>query len=397
MISAKSHILSALFGIALLTLLVGCGGSKNSSPSNNSQPVIVNSGPQGNRGYINGLFTSLTVCAAGTSTCQPISGVLVDTGSFGLRVLSSALTVSLAQQKDVSGNSVGECAPFASSVTWGPVKTADVKIAGEAASAIPIQVIDPNFAMIPSACSAQGTPQEDLIGLGANGILGIGTFIQDCGGACAATGSSNPGFYYGCSGSSCHVIAESTSKQVQNPVAFFPDDNNGVLINLPAVHASTATVSGSLIFGIGTQSNNSLGNAQVLTVDPNTGTFTTTFKGQSYPSFIDSGSNAYFFLDSSKTGISTCPSPESAFYCPPSPAAVSAKNIGVNGAGNTVTFTVDNADQLFSHAGDTVFPELGGTNPGAFDWGLPFFFGLKVYTAIETRSTPGGSGPYWAY
>ncbi len=193
------------------------------------------------------------------------------------------------------------------------------------------------------------------------------------------------------------MIAESASKQVQNPVAFFAGDNNGVLIDLPAVPASTATVSGSVIFGIGTQSNNSLGSAQVLTVDPNTGTFTTTFKGQAYPGFIDSGSNAYFFLGSSKTGISTCPSPESAFYCPSSPAALSAKNIGFNGASNTVTFTIDNANQLFSHSGDTVLPALSGPNPGAFDWGLPFFFGLKVYTAIETRNTPGGPGPYWAY
>ncbi len=400
MISARSHVLYALCCISVLALFVGCGGSsgsKTSSPGNNSQAVIVNSGPPGNGGYINGLFTTVTVCAPGTSTCQPISGVLVDTGSFGLRVLSSALTVSLAQQKDVNGNSVGECAPFANAITWGPVKTADVKIAGEAASAIPVQVIDPNFAVIPSGCSAKGTPQEDLMGLGANGILGVGTFIQDCGGACAVTGSSNPGFYYGCSSSSCHVIAESASKQVQNPVAFFAGDNNGVLIDLPAVPASTATVSGSVIFGIGTQSNNSLGSAQVLTVDPNTGTFTTTFNGQSYPGFIDSGSNAYFFLGSSKTGISTCPSPESAFYCPSSPAALSAKNIGFNGASNTVTFTIDNANQLFSHSGDTVLPALSGPNPGAFDWGLPFFFGLKVYTAIETRNTPGGPGPYWAY
>ena len=87
----------------------------------------------------------------------------------------------------------------------------------------------------------------------------------------------------------------------------------------------------------------------------------------------------------------------SGFYCPSSPTNLSATNQGTNGASNTVNFTIDNASTLFSNSADAVFPTLGGPNPGAFDWGLPFFFGRKVYTAIETMNTPGGPGPYWAY
>jgi hypothetical protein len=83
----------------------------------------------------------------------------VDTGSFGLRVLGSALTVSLPQQNDGTGSPVAECAQFVLSTTWGPVKTADVKLAGEAASSIPIQVIgDPAFSMVPASCSSHGKP-----------------------------------------------------------------------------------------------------------------------------------------------------------------------------------------------------------------------------------------------
>jgi len=397
---AELRIIGACSAITLACVLPGCGGgsgSKSSSVANNTQPIIVNAGPNGN--YANGLFTTVTVCAPGTSNCQAISGVLVDTGSFGLRVLSSALTVPLTQQKDSSGNSVVECAQFSLGITWGPVKTADVKIAGEAASAIPIQVIDPAFSTIPSGCSAKGAPQETLQSLGANGILGVGSFIQDCGPACAPGTPANPGFYYGCAGSSCQVITLNAAQQVQNPVAFFSADNNGVIVDLPAVSTSAPSVSGSLIFGIGTQSNNSLGSAQVLTLDPSTGNFSTKFNGTTYSKagFIDSGSNAYFFLDSSTTGIPDCPSSLPGFYCPSSPANLTATNIGANNTSTVVNFTIDNASTLFSNTTDNVFPTLGGPNPGTFDWGLPFFLGRKVYTAIEGANTPGGLGPYWAY
>ncbi len=62
----------------------------------NVLPVVVNGGPTNNA--LNQLFASVTVCVPGTSNCQTISGILVDTGSVGLRVLSSALTLPLPQQ-----------------------------------------------------------------------------------------------------------------------------------------------------------------------------------------------------------------------------------------------------------------------------------------------------------
>jgi len=62
-----------------------------------------------------------------------------------------------------------------------------------------------------------------------------------------------------------------------------------------------------------------------------------------------------------------------------------------------IHFSIANADALFAQPGDFVFATLGGPNSGTFDWGLPFFFGRNVYTAIESRSTPAGAGPFWAY
>ena len=379
--------------------LAGCGGGSSKSEVNNTAAIVVNAGPAGN--YANGLFTTVTICAPGTSNCQAVSGVLVDTMSYGVRILSSALNPSvssaLTQEKDASGNSVAECAQFSDGITWGPVKKADIKIAGEKAAAMPIQIIgDPAFSTVPAGCTSAGAPEDTLQSLGTNGILGIGPFVQDCP-ACAPGTSNNQKFYYACAGSSCSVTTVDLPQQVQNPVAAFGTDSNGVLVELPAAPSSTTTLSGSLIFGIGTQSNNTLGSAHVFTLDPHTGNFNTTFKGQSYSSFVDTGSNAYFFLNSTTTGLTTCPSPESGFYCPSSLVSLSATNTGTNDASSAISFRIDNADTLFSNPADTVFPTLGGPNSGIFDWGLPFFYGRHVFVAIENAPTPGGVGPYWAY
>lgn len=394
---------AAVFIFAAFCLACGGGSSHNNSmppvstSGNNVQPIVVNSGPAGN--YANGLFTNVTVCVPSSSNCQAISGVLVDTGSYGLRLLSSSgggsLNLPLPQQKGTDGNPVGECALFVSGYTWGSINTADITISGESASAVPVQVIDPTFAAVPSSCKNSGVAENDTLQtLGANGILGVGPFAQDCGPACAQTGSSNPGMYYSCAGSSCQIAAEPLSQQVQNPVVLFPSDNNGVMIELPALSGAAASLSGSLVFGIGTQSNNALATAQVFPVNSN-GEFNTTFKGQSYPAFVDSGSNAFFFLDSALTGLPTCSS-SSGFYCPSSTQDLSATTSS-GSPSQTIQFSIASAASLFSNRGDFVFESLGGPNPGTFDWGLPFFFGRNVFTAIEARSTPAGLGPFWAY
>ena len=385
-----------------LLFAVACGGSSGSSPSpsptptptgSNVQAITVNAGPAGSYVYANGAFTSVTVCVPGSSTCQTIDGVLVDTGSSGLRLLSSALTVSLPQQKASDSNPVVECFPFISAYVWGPVQTADVEIAGEKASSTPIQVINSSAFPTPSACADFGSPQETLPDLGANGILGVGNFTQDCGQGCSE--SLTP-IYWECPASGCSEIAESLAQQVQNPVALFSTDNNGVIIDLPAASGPEASLSGSLIFGIGTQSNNGLNGATVYPVDPSgnlAGDFTTTFNNVAYnESFIDSGSNGFFFPD---TSIPICFDNPS-FYCPSSTENLSATNAGYAGTPTgTVNFSVANADDLPDEA---VLGQLAGPSSiNSFDWGLPFFYGRNVYTAIDGQSTPGGTGPYWAY
>lgn len=397
-------LLTALLAIAIAT--VGCGSSSHSgSPSSgnpipasgqNVQPITVDSGPLNN--YVNGVFTSVTVCVPASSNCQTIDHVLVDTGSFGLRLLSSELTLSLPQE-NASNAALAECAQFSDGITWGSVRMADVKLAGEQASNIPIQVIgDPAFPNVPGACSSHGTPQDTLQKLLAKGILGVGLFRQDCGPACAPGTPSNPGLYYACPSSGCVPTVVALAQQVQNPVWMFARDNNGVILELPAAPpAGAPSLAGSMIFGIGTQSNNSLGSATVFALNQS-GNIATVFKGKSYgTSFIDSGSNGYFFLDSSTTGIPLCASPNTGFYCPTATQNLSATVQGSNGASNTVNFSIANADSLFMNASDFVFPDLGGPNANTFDWGLPFFYGRNVFTAIELQNTPAGPGPYYAF
>lgn len=386
---------------------VACGGgsSSNSNESSagsgggasgsNVAAVSVSAGPNGNSA--NGLYTDVTICVPGTSNCQTVSNVLVDIGSSGLRIVSSLLTISLPQQSASNGGATVECFPFVSGYTWGPVEAADVEIAGEKASSTPIQVIGTSIA-VPGGCSSYGTETNTVETLGANGILGVGLFAQDCGDpSCPASAD----IYYSCpSSTSCTAVTQSSAQEVLNPVSLFTTDNNGVIIELPSLSGSQASLSGSLIFGIGTESNNGLGSATVYTAN-DYGNFTTTFNGQTYTdSFIDSGSNGYFFPDS---GIAQCTNNSEApgFYCPATTVNLSATNLGNNEATGMVNFSVANASDLFSNGDDFAFSDLGGPviggPPEYFDWGLPFFYGHNVYTAIAGASTPGGVGPYWAY
>jgi hypothetical protein len=80
---------------------------------------------------------------------------------------------------------------------------------------------------------------------------------------------------------------------------------------------------------------------------------------------------------------------------------------GLNGASFTDTFQLYNAISFFNtNPNDSAAPGIGGnTNllfpsgafQSSFDFGMPFFFGRSVYTAIEGRSAGGTLGPYVAF
>ena len=400
----------------------GCGGggggpagtSATAGTSNNMPPppppppqnvvaVVVDSGPTGASGIVNTPYISVTVCVHGTSTCQTIDHVSVDTGSTGLRIISSVLTPAMAsalpQAQDAQGRPLVECIRFADGFSWGPVTAADVQIGGEQVANLPMQVIgSASFSAVPSGCSSAGSEEDTVATFGANAILGIEVFRQDCGSRCVTT--AVPGMYYACPASGCTPTTVPLAAQVSNPVYLFPIDNNGTILDLPAVGASgAAQLTGSLIFGIDTQSNNMLGTATILAVDPGTGNLTATLNGQSLPdSFLDSGSNAYFFPDGTTPVCSS--KVASGFYCPTGTQSLTATLTSATGIVSDISFLVANADTLFAAEPTfNAFSNLGApsSQPHSLDLGLPYFMGRRIYTAIENSSTSGGTGPFVAF
>src|SRR5450631_42916 len=263
---------AALAAMALALFIASCGGS-SSSPSNgppaagiaaqvaaceaalpqlsmaglanNEAAVIVDAGPcaygvpygspsgtaaflMNPVGAVNIPYTSVTVCVPGTATCQTIDHVLVDTGSVGMRILSSVLNANMTLPAvPIGGNPLIECAQFASGWSWGSVRTATVQIGGtsntgETASSINVQVIGDqavNGVAAPSTCSSAGTAQNDVIAYSANGILGVGLFVNDCsfsGSTCFVPSSPYIPLYWTCPGSVCNAIAVPSASIVSN-------------------------------------------------------------------------------------------------------------------------------------------------------------------------------------
>jgi hypothetical protein len=410
-----------LRGCALLLCLalISCGGGGDSlggssssgtgtvTPSANVVSVTVSAGPTGVNA-INTLYTTVTVCVPNTTTCQTIDNIQVDTGSYGLRLLSQALTLSLPVATAASGGGLVECTLFEDGYSWGPVALVDLQISGESANNVPVQLIgDSRYPTAPTDCTTalNPTPENTVAEFGANGILGIGPFVQDCGSFCASS-IPEPIAYYGCTtATACTGTLVPLTAQVQNPVTLFAADNNGTIITLPSVDSTgAATVTGSLIFGIDTESNNGSGTETVIPV-ADTGYITTVFDGTTLAeSFIDSGSNAtYFSVPAGSASITPCPASGGSsantptFYCPTSPETLTAAFVLSDDSTVSANFEVASASTVSNSV--TAYPGLAATSltTGSFDWGLPFFYGRRVANVIEGATTSVGTGPYIAY
>ncbi len=411
----QKHWIIGVGSLLAASLLSGCirgsnpaGPTKTGTPTPNTVALTVDTGPAAATGQINHAYVTMKICASGSTTqCANIDHILLDTGSTGLRLVRSVLasaTVTLAAETDAQGQVIEECMTFGGGQTWGPVALADVTVAGEIAAKLPVQIMDDTNAGAPppATCGANGTLINAVSGFGANGVLGVGVFAEDCGTACVSPATPLP-VYYGCTtAGACSAENVALASQVTNPVAQFAADNNGVIVSLPNLLNANgdASVQGELIFGISTQSDNTLPatGLTVLGADAR-GNFTATYNGSAtvLPARIDSGTDSYSFND---PAIAVCSTGSYVgYYCPAvAPQSLFAVNTGVGGynATNTVDFAIADPNSFVANA--AAFSGLGGGGGStSFTWGMPFFYGRKVYFGIDQRASGTYIGPFYAY
>src|SRR5258708_26406433 len=200
-----------VFLITIAGLLASCGGGDDNgvfvgigNPGGgagmNPLAVTVVPGPAAAAGAVNTLYTTVTICAPGSTTeCQTIDHVQVDTGSTGFRVLASVLgnglaAASLPLTSDGAGSTLEECLQFADGYSWGTVRTADLDIGSEIAYGTPTQLIGAApAAPLPASC-VMGPAENTVQTFGATAILGVGNFLTDCGDALPT--ALTPATYY---------------------------------------------------------------------------------------------------------------------------------------------------------------------------------------------------------
>ncbi|HWW99841.1 DUF3443 family protein [Collimonas sp.] len=375
--------------------------------ASNSVPMTIDAGPpilaSSQSGSLNIPSISVTICAPGSTTnCQTVDHITVDTGSSGLHIVSSVLNSRLASalstKTTAAGKLIAECEGYVSSYVWGSVKAADITIGSETAKKVPLQLIgdsDSKFQTIPDDCknSSLGDQNDTVALYGSNGLIGVSAIPADS------------GLYFACDASGCAantVHDSSLSNVLPNVVTLFAKDNNGVVLELPSVPAGGApSVTGSLTFGIGTQTNNGLGSATVFPLDASGDLLNTVYKKTKRTfSYIDSGTNAWNFYDKS---LKVCQSG----YCP-DPAVAESATMNAYGGKVTTTVKFSIADSSAFAAANYVYDNYGfGDKDSAddlatFGYGLPFFLGRKVFVGIAGAKATDAkgkviSGPFNAF
>ena len=335
-----------------------------------------------------------------------------------------------------------ECYPFVIGGLWGANAKAVVGLGRQMTSPVAVHLIedetDPLKAIqSPADCTnkADGKILSSAGALGSNGILGVGSTNIDCGSVCLdGSYATNSSFvqYYGClpgaiSIGECDTAAKvDVNLQVFNPISAFIDSRftNGLVLAMPAVNdIGAASASGELIFGVdsiasGTSglSNNTVPsstNKIMLGTDPlNIHSYlnitTQLFRGsntQIYTgSYLDTGTNGLFFNDNSGTPIPNCGGAGAnvaAWYCPTNPGKLTLNATLTDGGSTSLNsvdlqFQVGNAEALFSTS-NTAFSNAAGTAPGSstdFAWGMPFFYGKRVYMSIWDITVSGSATPW---
>jgi hypothetical protein len=392
--STSELAIFALFAALLITS--GCNLNANGSGGNgstppppppppqtptapNQLPIVVGAGT-GSSPSMNRPLASVTICVPGTSTCQTIDNILVDSGSTGLRLFSSVVSIPVPLEQLSTTNTFYECQSFESFYEWGPLATADIKLSGEVAANATIQLMGDTTYTPPASCSSSLSAPSSPQTAGFNGILGV-TGQTDCGNACF----SGPTFYYyQCLTQGQNNFCQNTilpvAQLVSNPVALFPTDNNGVVFDIPEIPAGGAVnVQGSLYFGIGTESNNQLAGATIYQFP-----LTAYLNTVAYGAGFDSGTAYFGLLNNGVFAFPTC----GVIYCPASPTALSVEIAGANGEATILDVVAADISPAQNQAmtADSMYvgPSYGGNT---VTLGFSFFYGRRILYTWGTGTT----------
>jgi len=403
--------LHKLFALVLIPLLfiVGCGGGGSGSggtppnPTLNliAAPTSVTSGSSATLVWASSNATSCTAsggwsgskATSGTTSTGAITSstsfTLTCSGASGTTAAAETVHITLTipnPSVSLSASPTSVTSGSSATLTWSSTNATSCTLSGGSFS---------------SGGSSSSTSEPTSGSASTGALTSSTTYTLSCSGASGTTpASQSVTVTVSAPSVACVAEAATLAEQVQNPVTLFTTDNNGVILELPTVGASgAATASGSLVIGIGTESNNGLNGATRLDGNLTTAEITAALTGDASIStgYLDSGSNALFFADSALTA---CASPIQGFYCPTSTVSETAMLTGTNSTSLAADFSVANADNLFTADSNyRAFNDLAGPAPavlgGLLDLGLSFFFGRNVFMGIEPAN--GATAPYFAY
>ncbi|TXI93677.1 MAG: DUF3443 family protein [Neisseriales bacterium] len=382
--------------VSLTALCISaCNGGSSSSSSNNAlaynqTPIVVDHGVN-ESALPNRPFVTVTLCVPGTTTCQTIDHVLLDTGSDGLRVPASVLkNAAMYPQLTLDNQPLYTCANYAAGYDFGSMNLTDVVWGGETAKSVPFQIIDDSQPQvgIPASCDATGS-YFDFIAAGQNAIIGVRNSVYDA--------DTN----YTCVNGTCTPVTNlPESMLIGTPVIRMPVDNNGVLLQFPNVPANGATsFTGTLTFGINTQSNNTV-TSNVNLLYTRDSLFNASYNNTNYQGTFDSGTPFIIFSDNT---LPVCTGEFEGFYCPSSPMQINAVFTSYDGR-NQVNSSYPLANPTIywgnAIAGNTLLPYAGAPCAGCesfadsiFLWGLPYFYGKTIYSIFPGAMINNESAP----
>ncbi len=362
------------------------------TPAQNLMPVQIGCGY-----VVNQPCVTVTICQPGSKTCQMIPNILLTTSASGLRINSSALTSLSLSQQQVAGQNLAECLPSSVGPSWGNVEIADVYLGGQKIANLPFQAWNNQDPEIPSGCASA---HDSTSALGINGVLGIGFALQDCGASCASSQAS--GVYFTCANGICAPTSAPLNLQVQNPVSSASQDNNGVVLTFPTVPVSGShSITGYLIFGIDTKTNNSASVGPNVIVTDTTGAFAASVGGQLMSTATIDPAVPSIMLQlpgSTATCAALQSAPNSLFACSDTSLSALLGSTQSTTPSNEIDFTAANAQGIFAALNpNLVYPSLVQSQTNNLTLGLPFFLGRTVFIGFQGAASPLGTGPYFAF